>query len=146
MTGHRLRRAHGETRGILAEHTLDRFGLVRVVELRRGAVRVDVVHGIGTDPGIFEAQPHACRGADALGRRLRDVVRVAVGAVADQLGEDRRAAPSRRFQFLEHQHARTLGHDEAVAVFVERAARALGLVVAGRQRAHGHEATDPRRR
>ena len=109
-------------------------------------MRVDVLHGIGTDPGIFEAQPHACRGADAFGRRLRDVIRVAVGAIADQLGEDRRAAPSRRFKLLEHQHARTLGHDEAVAVFVERAARALGLVVAGRQRTHGHEATDPRRR
>ena len=67
-------------------------------------------------------------------------------AVADELGVDIGAAPGREFQFLEDDDARALTHDEAVAILVEGAARARGLVVAGRQGAHGGKATDAHRR
>ena len=43
VPGHRLGRADRDAPGVLAEDRLDRLGLDRVVELRRGAVRVDVV-------------------------------------------------------------------------------------------------------
>ena len=44
-------------------------------------------------------------------------------AVADDLGEDRGAAPLGEFQFLEHQDAGAFADHEAVAVLVPRAAR-----------------------
>src|SRR5213078_1393777 len=50
---------------------------------------------------------------------------------------------TRVLELLEDEDTRTLGDDEAVAAGVERAARALGLVVeAGRERAHRAEAPD----
>src|SRR5690606_29807409 len=58
-------------------------------------------------------------------------------AVADQLGDDVRAACDRVLVFLQHQHAAATGDDEAVAVGVIRTRCSLrGLVTFGRQRAH----------
>ena len=61
--------------------------------------------------------------------RRGDVIGVARQAVADHLGIDFRAARLGVLIFLEHDDARALAHDEAVAVLVVGAAGLLGLVV-----------------
>ena len=68
--------------------------------------------------------------------RRGDVIGVARQAVADHLGIDFRAARLGMLIFLEHDHARALAHDEAVAVLVIGAAGALGSSLKlGRKRA-----------
>ena len=61
--------------------------------------------------------------------RRRHVIGVARQAVADHLGVDLRAARLGVLIFLEHDDARALAHDEAVAVLVIGAAGLFGLVV-----------------
>jgi hypothetical protein len=51
---------------------------------------------------------------------------VAVGAEAEHLGDDPRAARARELELLEHERAGALGHDHAVARGVERARRRRG--------------------
>src|SRR5439155_23387265 len=93
--------------------------------------------------GVGERETHALRRTLALGRRLRHVVGVAVGAVADHLGVDPRPARTRVLELLEDEDTRTLGDDEAVAAGDARAAPPPGPVVqAGRERAHRAEAPD----
>ena len=65
---------------------------------------------------------------------LGQVVGVAAGAVAGQLADDLGPARHRPLQALQHDDAGALGRHEAVAVDVERAAGALGRVVAARER------------
>ena len=143
VAGHRLGRRNREPLRVIAEHRLDRDGLVLVVELGRRAVRVDVADRRRLEPGVPQRGAEAGLGAAVVGRRRRDVVGVAVGGVADQLGVDPRAAPSGVLELLEHQDAGALADHEAVAVEVERPARALGLGVAGRHRPHRVEPADP---
>ena len=71
---------------------------------------------------------------------------VAAHAVADDLGQDRRAAGLGELVLLEDQDAGAFADDESVAVLVPRAAGALGLVIARGQRAHGGESADAHRR
>ena len=87
---------------------------------------------------------HAERAIAVLGRR-GDVVGVGRHAVAHELGVDPRAAALRLVVSLENDDARTLPHDEAVAVLVERTARPLRGVVPRRQRAQGAESADAHR-
>ena len=60
-----------------------------------------------------------------------EVTPVAVGGEADHLDQDRRAARARVLELLEHQAARSLARDHAVAIPIEGPRRALRLVVAG---------------
>ena len=121
---------------MLAEDRLDRRRLVAVVERRRGAVRVDVVHVFGREVGLLQRATQRPRQPRAAGRRLGDVVRVRRRGVADDLGVDVRATRARHLQILQHQHARALAQHEAVALGVEGAARAGRIVVMARERAH----------
>ena len=69
------------------------------------------------------------------------MIGVAGQAVADEFGVDSRAARLRVLEFLEHDAARALAHDEAVAVAIVGARGLLRPVVeAGRQRPAGAEA------
>ena len=61
--------------------------------------------------------------------RRGDVIGVARQAIADHLGIDFRAARLGMLIFLEHDDARALAHDEAVAVLVIGPARLLRPVV-----------------
>ena len=73
------------------------------------------------------------------------MVGVGAVAVADQLGVDAGAAGAGVIEFLEHEDAGALAHDEAVALLVEGAGGALGLVVASAHGLHGAEAADAQR-
>ena len=75
--------------------------------------------------------------------RRGHVIGVARQAVADHLGVDLRAARLGMLIFLEHDDARALAHDEAVAVLVVGAAGLLRLVVeVGAERPRLGEAGD----
>ena len=75
--------------------------------------------------------------------RRGDVIGVARQAIADHFGIDFRAARLGMLIFLEHDHARALAHDEAVAVLVIGAAGLFRLVVeSGAERARLGEAGD----
>mmetsp|Transcript_39764 Transcript_39764/g.87296 ORF Transcript_39764/g.87296 Transcript_39764/m.87296 type:complete len:236 (-) Transcript_39764:576-1283(-) len=120
---------------MVAEDALVGHRLELVVEGRRGAVRVDVLHLLRRDAGRVHGEVEALGHALALGVGCGDVVRVAGGGVAGELAVDVRAARERVLLRLEEQHARALAHDEARAVGVERSAGCLRRVVA--RRAHG---------
>ncbi len=93
--------------------------------------------------GALERHLHAAEGAVAVLGRRGDVVGVAGHAVADDLGVDLRAALLGVLEFLEHDDAGALAHDEAVAVLVPRPRRLLRRVVeAASTGARGGEAGD----
>ncbi len=100
---------------------------------------VDVVHLIGRETGGFQRAVHRGAQALALGVGHRDVVGVGGGGVGGDFAVDARAALFRVLQRLEHEHARTLAHDEAVAAHREGAAGGGGVVVARAHGAHGAE-------
>ena len=58
---------------------------------------------------------------------------VAAHAVADDFGQDGRAAPFGEFEFFENQDARAFADDESVAIAVEGPRSVRGIVVALRQ-------------
>ena len=98
-------------------------------------MRVDVFDLIGRDAGVVHSQLHARDGTDTTRRRGRDVVGVGGGGGAEHLAKDRGAARLGEFPGLQDQNGGSLGHDEAVAVRVERAA-----VTAVREGGHVAEA------
>ncbi|MNM80248.1 hypothetical protein D3C81_922140 [compost metagenome] len=102
------------------------FGDVAMVGGR--AVRIDVADALRRQPGVLQRLPHGH--GHGCGLRLGHVGAVAVGAVADDLGQHARATCLGVLQFLEHQRAGALTQHQAVAVRVERTRRGLGGVVA----------------
>ena len=104
-------------------------------------MRVDVVHFVRCHAAGGERHAHGVDGAAAFRMGRGQVVGVAGGAVAGQLGVDARAALPGVLQLFHHQHAGTLADHEAVAAAVERPAGLLGgVVVARADRLQGAEA------
>ena len=103
---------------------------------------VDVVHFAGRDAGVFQRQGHTARRAISFRRRRGDMIRVAIGAVADNFRVDFCAALERPLPLFEDQDARSFADDEPVAILVEGPAGAFRIVVARRKRFHGGKATD----
>src|SRR5208337_4434122 len=106
------------------------------------AVSVDVADYAGRDAGVAHGVAHDAESAFMFGSGLGHVVGVGGHAVADDFGEDGRAALASVLQLFEDHDARAFAHDEAVASLIPGAAGSLGLVVAGGKRAHGGESPD----
>src|SRR5919108_343313 len=115
---------------MVAEDGLDALRPRDVADLRRRAVSVDVADVLGPDAGLLDRPPHRADVAGALWVRRRVVVHVRGRAVPGHLGKRARAALAGELVVLEDEDHAALAHDEAVALQVERPARALGLVVA----------------
>ena len=145
VTGHRLGRADRDLTGTLAKGGLDGRGLVRVVGGGAGAVRVDVVDRFRFQAGIPQGQPHRFGATDTARRGGGDVVGVTGHAVANHLGQDRRAPGFGVLQALQHQHTGALADHESIPFGVERAARRGGVVIAEREGLGAGEAGDPQR-
>ena len=58
MAGHRLCRTHRQLAGVIAEGTLDSNGFQFVAQIRRSAVRIDVVHFLRSHFGIVQRIQH----------------------------------------------------------------------------------------
>ena len=128
MPDGRLGAAHRCAAQIVAEDAPGRCQLDRVGH-GRGAVGVDIVDVAWGQPGLAERHAHRIFGAHPVGVRSGDVIGVARQAVSDHLGINGRAARLGMLIFLQHDNARALAHDEAVAVPVIGAAGLLGPVV-----------------
>src|SRR5205823_7222071 len=114
----------------------DRFCLTDVAETGGSGVGVDVIDIAGRDLSVIERQLHGARGAAAVFRRRGHVVGVSRKSVAGQLTIDLRAALLGVFELFDNGNARALANDETVTVAIERARRALRLVVTLAQRSH----------
>ncbi len=101
---------------------------------------IDIVDAGRRDPGSLDGGHHAPEGAVAVLGGGRDMVGVAGQAVADDLGVDPGVARQRVVETFQHDAARALPHDEAVAVAVVGPRGCLRAVIeARRQRSAGDE-------
>ena len=92
--------------------------------------------------GVAQRIPHHAERAVAIVGRRGHVERVGAHPVPRHLGQDVRAAPLRELQLFEHQNPGALADHKSVALAIPRARRALRLVVARRERAHGGKSAD----
>ena len=83
--------------------------------------------------------------AAAVRGRGAEVIGIRADAVADEFGVDFRTAFFGVFEFLDDDDAGAFAHDEAVAVFIEGAGSAFGIVVAGAERLHVGETAEAHR-
>ena len=126
VPGHRLRRGHRHFVGhLVAQCSFEGRGLGGVVQLRRRAVGVHVVHGRRLLAGVLQGETDGERRPRALGVGCGDVEGVVGGAVAHDLRVHLGPSCLRPFIGLEDQRARALGEHEPVAIGVERTAGAL---------------------
>ena len=93
-------------------------------------------------PATLRACVHGAVAAFAFGGHAGHVEGVGGHAVADDLGEDLRAAGFGELELFEDEDAGAFADDEAVAVLVEGAAGVGGVVVAGGEGLHGGEPAD----
>src|SRR5207249_7177436 len=82
----------GDRPGALAEDLVDGKALRLVVQMRAGAMRVDVIDARGVEPCALDRILHRAGGALALRMRPRDVVGVARKPEAIHEPDRRRAA------------------------------------------------------
>ena len=115
VADHRLVGGHGDPPGVLAEDRPDGLQLGLVALRRRGRVGVDVVDVGRRQAGLLERAAGRADGADATGRRQRDVRGIGRRAVADELRQRLCAAGLGMLQRLEDDDPAALAADEAVA-------------------------------
>ena len=132
VADHRLGAADRHLARVIAKRDLQRLRLTGVIELSRGAVRVDVVNFASLDACVLQCQ------RDCLGRRLAGLVRsdlvegVIGGRVSQHLAIDPSPAIDRMLERFQDQRAGALARYEPIAVAIERTARFLRRVVARR--------------
>ena len=142
----RFRRGHADPGDRVAEQAPDGADLDLVTDRGRGAVGVDVVDVAGLDSRVLHRRAHGPVAAVAVRRRRGDVVGIPGKTVAENLRIDPGAALSGVPEFLEHDDAGALPHDESVASPVPGPRGAFGLVVVVRgERARSREPGDPER-
>ena len=112
----------------MAEHGGGGLGFGDVALFGGRAVAADIADGGRRQCGVFEGEFDAALHGAHLG--ASDVAAVAVGAVADDFGDDVCAACLGVFQFFQHHHAAAFAEHEAVARCVVGAGGEFGLVVA----------------
>jgi hypothetical protein len=94
-------------------------------------VRVDIVDLVRLDMGRLQGVSDRPGGAFTVGRRLGKVEGVTGIAVADELGQDGRAALQGVLQVVENQHSGAFTEDETVTLGIEGAAGRFRVVVSG---------------
>src|SRR5207248_9842229 len=139
---HGLGGGDGELVGVIAEDALDGDRLGLVADRRRSAVGIDVLDVRRFEAGILQRALHHAHHSAAVFRRRRDVVRVARHAVAGDFAVDPRAAGDGALALFDNDDAGPFAHYESVALQVPGPRGVLGIVVAGRQRAHRGESAD----
>ena len=114
--------------------------LDRVVQLRRGAVIVDVADLLRRASGLRQRGAHAAHDLGAIGIHLHAVIGITGRGVAFDAGIDARAPGPRAILALEREHPGAFAEHEAVAAAIERAGGLRrAIVVAGGHRAHARE-------
>ena len=145
MAGHGLGRADSHAVSRLAECRLDGLRFVLVVQLRRRAMRADVINLLRVEAGVSQGQRDGAGGARAPLSRGSDVMRIGCLPVAGDLAQNRRAARTGMFQTFHDEKRSAFAHDQSIALAVEGARRPR-LQAAGRtsllEAAQGHVGQD----
>ena len=92
-------------------------------------MRIEVLHLIGIDAGIFQGHGHGAARAIHVGRG--HVEGIAGHAKTDNFGVNPGAARLGVFVLFEHQHTAALAQHKAVTVLVPGARSRLGVFIAG---------------
>ena len=112
----------------MAEHGGGGLSFGDVALFGGGTVAADVADGGGRQGGIFEGEFDAALHGAHFG--AGDVAAVAVGTVADNLGDDVRAACLGVFQLFQYHHAAAFAEHEAVACGIVGPGGKFGFAVA----------------
>src|SRR5271157_1932065 len=116
----RLQAGHRRLARLLAQGQLQRARLNAVVQLRRGAVQVDVADVCRCDACIFHGHLNGAGRLLAALLQANAMKGFASGTISRYLGEDPRSSRAGMLVLLEEEHPRTFGHNEAVAIGRER--------------------------
>src|SRR5438270_11688295 len=135
MAGHGLGRADGNL-GLLAKNFFNRLRFTDVAETGRSGVGVNVIDIARRNFRVLERQLHGPRGASAILRRRSHVIGVRRKSVASELAINFRAALLSVFKLFYNGNAGAFAYDETVTGAIERARRALRLVIALAERFH----------
>ena len=121
-----------ETRheGSAAVYGMDGLGFDHIPHLGPGGVGADEIHFVRRQGRILKAETE--RFADPVSVRQDEIASVVVADEADDLPQDRGAAPFGVFEFLQQHRSGALPDDQSVALPVERTRRRLRTVVEGR--------------
>src|SRR5712691_778945 len=103
---------------MLTKDAFDRLGLSGVVVRGRSTVGIDIIDFERVDPATAQCQAYTPHCAFPLRRGSGDVIRIAVGPIADHFGVNLGPTASGLFQLFEHQNASAFGHDESVTVTI----------------------------
>ena len=114
---------------MLAEGAFNRLRFRRITERRRCRVRIDVTDALGFDARAPQRALKSENDPARLGIGSGDMIGVGRLPVAENLAVDPRAARFRVLEFLEDENPRAFAENEAVALTIERPARAFGLGV-----------------
>ena len=123
MRGVRLRAAHRQGQGTVAEHLFDRHRLGAVVESGRAGVRVDVIDLGRREPRISQRSSHRAYARFATRQRGGHMERVVVQTVTEDFRENVRAAPLCVFKLFYHERCRAFPNHESIAFAIEWSAR-----------------------
>ena len=105
--------------GILAEGELIGLGLGSIVQVRSGAVGIDVEDIVLAVSGLFEGELHRLTLGGSVRTGCGGMVGIAGVAVTDHLSVNLRTARLGVLKALEHQHGTAVSHHESAAVQVE---------------------------
>src|SRR5512132_53012 len=103
---------------------------------------IDVLDVFGLQSRVLQRSLHRALRALAVRGGGGQVVSIAGGAIADDLGVDLRATLKGVLQFFENHYPRSFAHYESIASGVERTRRSLRAVVPLRQGLHVGESAD----
>ena len=115
-----------------AEYFLDSDGFTPVVDLRAGAMGVDVSNLVRRQAGIFQGIGHASDCTPTIGTAVGDAEGVGGGAVTGYLGINSRATLLGMFKFFKDDHRAPFAEDEAVTQAIKRTRSFGGVFVVGR--------------
>ncbi|MNN81234.1 hypothetical protein D3C81_1980390 [compost metagenome] len=90
--------------GMLTKNLLDGIGLVQIIELSRGPVRIDVVDIPCIETCLFDSLFHRHRSPQQVLGRGSDVVGIRIVGVAADLGIDRSASLECLIQVFQNQY------------------------------------------
>src|SRR3990167_2256665 len=103
--------------------------LAAVAHWRGGRMGIDMLHLARRNIGLAQRLLHGPASTVTVLRAGGEVIGIGTGAVTDQFRQRLRAAGHCMLQGLDYQQAGPLGHDETIAVAVERPRGLLGLIV-----------------
>ena len=133
VASHRLDGADMGLVGKISERSLVGYGFGHIVQVRAGAVGVDVEIVFGFIETCFlEGQADTFRLGFAVGARCCGMVSVAGVAVAHHLAVDLGSAGLGVLEFLKDEDTGAVAHYEALAVLVERQGGVFGIIDSGR--------------